>query len=211
LTGWVVGSAVALRKALSQPSHEGASIHPLAKIYREARLVRGGDQSDGIAIGAHSHIRGELLLMGHGGKITIGDYCYVGEQTRIWSGLDIHIGNRVLIAHLVSIMDNLTHPLDPAARHDHYKAILETGHPRTIDLGDAAVRIEDDVWICAHAVILRGVTIGRAAVVAAGAVVTDDVPPGKIVAGNPARVIGDVPGWSDDGAPAGAHHQVEVG
>jgi len=51
------------------------------------------------------------------------------------------------------------------------------------------VVIGEDCWICSHAVILKGVTIGDGAVVAAGAVVSEDVPPLAIVAGVPARVI----------------------
>jgi len=51
--------------------------------------------------------------------------------------------------------------------------------------------VEDDVWICAGAFIAPGVTIGRGAVVGARAVVTRDVPPWKVVAGNPARVVKD--------------------
>lgn len=51
------------------------------------------------------------------------------------------------------------------------------------------VRIEDDVWIGACAIILPGITIGRGAIIAAGAVVTKDVPPYAICGGNPARVI----------------------
>jgi acetyltransferase-like isoleucine patch superfamily enzyme len=50
--------------------------------------------------------------------------------------------------------------------------------------------IEDDVWVAAHAVVLDGVRIGRGSVVAAGAVVTEDVPPYTIVGGVPARAIG---------------------
>jgi acetyltransferase-like isoleucine patch superfamily enzyme len=53
----------------------------------------------------------------------------------------------------------------------------------------AEVIIGNDVWIGANAVILKGVTIGDGAVVGAGAVVTSDVPPGAVVAGNPAKVI----------------------
>lgn len=196
IIGWVVRPIAAMRERLLRlrSTHSGPSVHPLAKIHPEGRLIRGAGQEDGIAVGANSHIRGELLLFGHGGNITIGEYCYVGHQTRIWSGKEIHIGDRVLIGHLVSIMDNLTHPLDAAGRHAHYRAIVHGGHPRDIDLGDAAVRIEDDAWICAHAVIMPGVTVGRAAIVSAGSVVTHDVPPGKIVAGNPARIIADIPG-----------------
>jgi acetyltransferase-like isoleucine patch superfamily enzyme len=86
-------------------------------------------------------------------------------------------------------MDSLTHPLDAASRHLHFKAILSGGHPEKIDLGERPVAICDDAWIAAGATVLRGVTIGNGSVVAAGAVVTDDVPPFTIVAGNPARVV----------------------
>ena len=56
------------------------------------------------------------------------------------------------------------------------------------------VFIEDDVFIGARAMVLKGVRIGKGAVVGAGAVVTKDVPPNAIVAGNPARVVGTTGG-----------------
>lgn len=55
------------------------------------------------------------------------------------------------------------------------------------------VRIEDLVWVGLRAVVLSGVTIGRGSVIAAGAVVSQDVPPFSVVAGNPGRVIGQIP------------------
>ena len=57
------------------------------------------------------------------------------------------------------------------------------------------VLIGNNVWVGCRAIILKGVTIGEGAVVAAGAVVTKDVPPFTLVAGNPARVIREVKGW----------------
>ena len=60
---------------------------------------------------------------------------------------------------------------------------------------DGPVRIGDRVWIGTRAVVLKGVTIGDGAVVAAGAVVTRDVPAGAVVAGVPARVVRTVDGW----------------
>lgn len=140
-------------------------------------------------MGPHTQIRGELLLFAHGGSIRIGAYCYLGENSKIWSGAEIVVGDRVLIAHNVTIMDNLTHPLDAKQRHQHFKNIVLTGHPTAIDLDDRPVRIEDDVWIGCNCVINRGVSIGKAAVVAAGSVVTKDVPAFTLVAGNPAREI----------------------
>jgi acetyltransferase-like isoleucine patch superfamily enzyme len=159
-----------------------------AVVYEPARIHQLAGRRESIAIGARTHIRGELLVY-PGGRLTIGDDCYVGEQTRIWARQSISIGNRVLIAHLTTILDNTTHPADAEARHLHYRTILTSGHSLDADLSPLAVRIEDDAWIASHVVILRGVTVGRGAVVGAGSVVTHDVEPDSMVAGNPARLI----------------------
>jgi acetyltransferase-like isoleucine patch superfamily enzyme len=150
-------------------------------------------QAERIIIGAHTHVRGELMVFAHGGRISIGDYCYIGEGTRIWSAKSIHIGNRVLISHNVNIYDCDTHPIDdPAARHQQFKDIITTGHPTMLDLREKEVIIEDDALISSQSIILKGVTIGKAAVVGAGSVVTKDVPPYTLVAGNPARVMREI-------------------
>lgn len=166
-----------------------ANLAPHARLTGTARIHNMGRSDDDIVVGEGTIIRGELLRFAHGGRITIGSDCYVGEGTRIWSGCRIDIGDHVLIAHNVSIFDNLTHPIDWRARRRHFAAIASSGHPRDLDLGDRPVTIGDDVWIGAHAVVLRGVTIGPRAIVAAGAVVTRDVPSDTVVAGNPATTI----------------------
>lgn len=169
-------------------------------VYEVERICPHGGPAS-ITIGDRTHVRGELLTF-PGGRLVLGDDCYVGEQTRIWARESIFIGNRVLIAHLTTILDNTTHPLDAGARHRQYRAILESGHPRDVDLSPRPVRIEDDAWISAHVVVLSGVTIGRGAVVGAGSVVTGDVDPWTVVAGNPARVVRRLaPGGAGD--PAG--------
>ncbi len=165
---------------------------PEARLYKTARIINHLGSPEAIQIGAFSHIRGELLTFGHGGKIQIGDYCYVGEATRVWSAVQIWIGNRVLISHNVNIFDSDTHPIHPQARHQQFKQMITQGHPRTLDLRERPVLIHDDVLIGCQAIVLAGVTIGEAAIVAAGAVVTHDVPPWTIVAGNPARIIREI-------------------
>lgn len=145
--------------------------------------------NEAISIGTHSIILGELLVFAHGGRIVCGDWCYVGEGTRIWSGAQIDIGNRVLISHNVNIIDGLTHPIRADERHAHFRKIAQEGHPKHISLGDKPIVVEDDSWIGAAAIILRGVKIGEGAIVGAGAVVTKDVPRNVIVAGNPARIV----------------------
>jgi acetyltransferase-like isoleucine patch superfamily enzyme len=151
------------------------------------RNIRG--ESHAIVIGRHTRVRGELVTFAHGGQITIGDWCYVGEGARIWSATSIVIGDRVLIAHSVNVFDSLTHPIRAAQRHQHTREIYQSGHPRQISLEESPVRIGDDAWIGAGAFVLRGVSIGEGAIVAAGAVVTKDVPPYTIAAGNPAVVV----------------------
>ncbi len=164
------------------------TIHSGAAILDKNRQV-----SNSIVIGRNTHIRGELFTFGHGGVIHIGEYCYVGENTRVWSAGEIRIGNRVLIAHNCSLFDSDTHPMSAQARHQHFVNIITTGHPLSINLRESHIFIEDDAWIGAHSIVLKGITIGRGAVVGAGSVVTKDVAPWTVVAGNPARVIREIP------------------
>lgn len=160
-----------------------------AHVYPEARIDNLRQDASAITIGRFSHVRGRLLVFPHGGRIGIGEYCYIGEHTNIWSGGSVTIGNRVLIAHACNIFDNDTHPMEAAARHTHFKHIITSGHPRSIDLNESAVAINDDAWIACNVTILKGVTIGARAIVAAGSVVVRDVPAGCLAAGNPARVV----------------------
>lgn len=175
-----------LRRLLCRPT---CVMSKGAVVSSGARIVNIGGDSGLIRIGASSVINGELLVFAHGGRIKIGDWCFVGPGTRIWSGKSIEIGDRVLISHGVNIFDGLTHPISPSARHAHFRHIATIGHPNDIDLGERPVSIGDDAWISAGAMVLRGVRIGRGAIVGAAAVVTRDVPDFSIVAGNPARVV----------------------
>jgi len=143
-----------------------------------------------IKVGNYCSIRGELFVFNHGGKMVIGDYCYLGEFSKIWSAIEIIIGNNVLISHNVNIQDNNGHPLDKELRHEHYKSIIKSGHPHNgLNLNEKPVYIHDNAWIGFNSTILKGVTIGEGAIVAACSVVTKDVPPFTVVAGNPAVVV----------------------
>ena len=154
-----------------------------------ARILNLSGGPERIRIGTGCMIRGELFTFAHGGEIEVGNWCYVGDGSRIWSASRITIGDRVLIAHNVNVFDSLTHPVDALRRHAHFRAIMQQGHPKAIDLDERPVCIGSDVWIGAGASILRGVRVGRGAIVGAGSVVTRDVPDWCIVAGNPARVV----------------------
>ena len=160
-----------------------------AKLTLSARIRNIRSDSQCIRIGSHTLVAGELLVFAHGGNISVGEWCYIGEGARVWSSGAVDIGDRVLIAHDVNIFDSLTHPLSARQRHAQFKAIMLTGHPHSIDLGERPVKVGNDVWIGANTCVLRGVTIGAGAVIGAGSVVTYDIPPFTIAAGNPARVI----------------------
>lgn len=162
-------------------------------IYNMAKILNSTDNPNVISIGKNTHIRGELFVFPHGGQIKIGDYCYLGENSYIWSAKMIKIGDRVLISHNVNIYDSDTHPINPKQRHAQFEAIIIEGHPKNIDLKEEQINIEDDVWIGTNSIILKGVTIGKGAIVGAGSVVTKDVPPYTIVAGNPAKSIREIP------------------
>jgi acetyltransferase-like isoleucine patch superfamily enzyme len=90
----------------------------------------------------------------------------------------IEIGNRVLIGANASIVDTDFHPLSTERRHENINA----GTSRPIEIGD-------DVFIGMNSLVLKGVTLGDACVVGAGSVVSNDVPPKAVVAGNPARIV----------------------
>jgi len=155
-----------------------------------ARIVNMTDDKNRIVVGAGTFILGELLVFAYGGKIKIGNNCYVGIGSRVWSGEDVTIGDDVLISHNVNIVDTTAHELDYIERAETYIKLLKEGHPK--EKGTIVTKpivIEDHVWINFNVIILKGVTIGRGAIIAAGAVVTKDVPPFVLVGGNPARVL----------------------
>ena len=154
-----------------------AVVHPRAKFAPGAEITNILGDREAIRIGERTVVAGQLQTFGHGGRIEIGDWCYVGPGSRIWSAASVRIGHRVLISHNVNVHDTNSHPRDAAERHAHYVEIVERGHPRRADnIPAEPVVIGDDVWIGFNSVVLKGVTIGRGAIIAAGSTVTRDVP-----------------------------------
>ncbi|HVI97846.1 MAG TPA: sugar O-acetyltransferase [Sphingomonas sp.] len=109
-----------------------------------------------------------------GENIRVGRNVFVNQNCTMYDLGGIDIADDVMIGPNVSIITS-GHPIDPTQRH-----AFVTAKPITI---------ERNVWIAAGATIIGGVTVGENSVVAAGAVVTRDVPPNSLVGGNPARVI----------------------
>ena len=110
----------------------------------------------------------------YGLNITVGRAVFIGSQCAFTGHAAIDIADEVMIAHKVNLV-TAGHPVEPDKRREYI-----TAEPITI---------HTNVWIGAAAIVLPGVHIGADAVVAAGAVVTHDVPPATLVAGVPATVI----------------------
>lgn len=154
--------------------------------------------ADRIVVGARTLVDGELLVHDYGGRIQLGEACYVGVGSRVWSGEELRIGDHVFIAHNVTITDTNAHQLDASERAAHYQRTVVEGRPfEKGSIETAPVVIGDHAWINFNVAILKGVTIGEGAVIGAGSVVTKDVPPYVLCAGNPARVIRVLDGVDD--------------
>lgn len=190
-------TALALRTASVEEKREsgkdgkppcGIFADPSAKISPRAILQKDDCR---VEIGFMSIVEGALMFERDGGSIHIGDRTFFGGGSRALCATNIFIGNDVLVSFDVIIADHDSHSI----YFDERKSdVTEWYHHRKDwqHVHTAPVRIHDKAWVGMRAVILKGVTIGEGAVVGAGSVVTRDVPPYAMVAGNPARVIKSV-------------------
>lgn len=174
------------------------------------RINRMTLKAHGVVFGKNLCVPGKVLWSICGGKIKIGDNFYFSSgygvnpissnlqgaiylengaslkignnvgmsSTRMWIHDSVTIGNNVKVGACVLITDTDAHPLDFLAR-------------RTSNDGtkSAPIVIEDDVWVGAHSIILKGVTIGARSIIGAGSVVTRSIPADCVAAGNPCKVI----------------------
>ena len=133
---------------------------------------------ENVSLGENVYVGHDAMLKGyHQGILEIGDHTWIGQGVFIHSAGGVRIGRKVGIGPFVRMLTS-THELP-----GRELAIIEG------ELTFAAIVIEDDVDIGVGAIILPGVTIGCGAQIGAGAVVTRDIPPYAIAAGNPARVL----------------------
>ncbi len=136
------------------------------RILRNNCIIEVGD-----LVKIFSGVKMSVYGTDHLAMLKIGSNVSIGDRTEIHCGKEIFIGDNCLIAWDVVIMDRDYHRFN--SQEPVYKA----------------VHIEDHVWIGCRAIILKGVHIGRGSVVAAGSVVTCDVPENTLVAGNPAKIV----------------------
>lgn len=148
-----------------------------ANVFIGDRVVIYQNENGGpVVVGSKAKLCDDVVLeTGESGTITIGDNSRCQFRCHLAAyKASIHIGRDVGIAQGCSFYT-----------HDHGRSRNE--HDQLISKG--SIIIEDGVWIGAGVTVLSGVRIGRESVIAAGAVVTRDIPEGSVAAGNPARVI----------------------
>lgn len=147
------------------------------------RHIRGGD----VRIGRDCIVHCRIDFDSPGGAVRMGDRCYVGNSHLVCH-TGITLGDDVIISWGVTVVDHNSHSIDWAQRRSDVADWMQ-GIKRWDHVPVAPVRIGSKAWIGFGATILKGVTIGEGAVVGAQSVVTKDVAPYTVVAGNPARVI----------------------
>ena len=162
---------------------------PLISIAAGGRLVLGrgvklNSRNEDYHINMHSPIK---LVVGAGARLEIGDDTR-GHGPCIHALQDIRTGKRCLIAANTQIIDSSGHDL---ALSNAAERIYTKGQSKPVAIGD-------NVWIGANCIILPGVTVGSGSVIAAGSVVTSDIPPSVLAGGNPAIVLRSYP----TGSPA---------
>lgn len=136
-------------------------------------MMTSGDHINPIS----ANVQGSFFTDSPNAKINIGNNVGM-SSTRMWIHDSLTIGDNVKIGGGVLIIDTDSHPIDYTVRRTSNEGTKST-----------PIVIEDDVWIGAQSIVLKGVTIGARSIIGAGSVVTKSIPADCIAAGNPCKVI----------------------
>lgn len=143
-----------------------------------------------LKIGSDSYLETVITFDRYDAQINIGDRVFIGCSNLI-AAANIDIGDDVLISWGCTIVDHNSHAINWSLRKDDVNGWMR-GKKDWTHVESKPIQIHDKVWIGFNTIILKGVTIGEGAIIGAGSVVTSDVAPYTIVAGNPARVIREI-------------------
>jgi len=152
-----------------------AAVGPRCRVYGHPKIENRGRLVLGDRVRLVSTITAIEIGVEAAGTLEIGSRTFINYGCSIAATSLVRIGARCNIGTYVMMMDNDFHSLEPERRDERPPS--------------APIIIEDNVWIGGRVIVLRGVTIGAGSVVAAGSVVTHNVPPRTVVGGVPAKVI----------------------
>jgi acetyltransferase-like isoleucine patch superfamily enzyme len=164
-----LGPALNARRHLRKATRLGQRL----TLHGRPKVVNQGTMIFGDRVRLDSSVATLELVALPGGRLEIGDNVFINYGSSLVASTLVRIGNDSLIGTHVMVMDTDFHRVED-------KAYDTSGKP---------VILEERVWLGNRSIVLKGVTIGHDSVVAAGSVVTTDVPPRSIVAGVPARVV----------------------
>ena len=163
--------------------------HPSARL--SASRIHGGTNCT-VVVGENTTLKCRILFPKGSGIVSVGARSIINESVLICAD-NIAIGDDVMIAWNVTIFDNDSH----STTFRHRKNDVLNWRDNRQDWSHvpvAPITIADKAWIGFGAAIAKGVSIGEGAIVAAHAMVTRDIPPWTIVAGNPARIVRELSG-----------------
>ncbi|WP_280925454.1 acyltransferase [Shewanella holmiensis] len=171
-------------------------IHESTVLLRSTRFNMNSGENT-VSLGKKTMVGCTFCFESARGEIIVGDNTFINGSTILISRESIHIGSNVTIAWGCTIYDHNSHSLDYLERRKDVTRQLEAhsvgedfiSNKDWSTVKSSQITIEDDAWIGFNCIILKGVTIGKGAVVGAGSVVRDDVAPWTVVAGNPAVFI----------------------
>jgi acetyltransferase-like isoleucine patch superfamily enzyme len=153
-----------------------------------------------LQIGNRCLLQNHFIFESTGGKTTVGDGVFINSGTMVISRSSIEIGNAVTIAWGCVIYDHDSHSasyLDRMA--DQSQQLIDFSRGNLVankdwtNVASKPIKICDHAWLGFDVLVLKGVTIGEGAIIGARSVVTKDIPPWTIAAGNPARVVKEIP------------------
>lgn len=153
-----------------------------------------------LRIGNRCLLRNQFVFDAPGGSITVGDGVFINSGSMIISRSSIEIGDGVMMAWGCVVFDHDSHSLSYLDRIEDQDLMLRdfasessVARKNWDAVRTAPIRIGNYAWLGFDAVVLKGVTIGEGAIIGARSVVTKDVPPWTVAAGNPARIIKQLP------------------
>jgi galactoside O-acetyltransferase len=175
-------------KLLSSSRYQKLFVGELSRVwFWRIRPIRNNQ----LHVGNKSIVETKIVFERESAIVSIGDRSFIGAGVMSVSN-NVLIGDDVMIAWGVSLTDHNSHSIVFSKRKNDVTDWLQ-GKKEWDEVYFAPVVICDRAWIGFNSIILKGVTVGEGAIVGAGSVVTKNVPPWTIVAGNPARIIREIP------------------